>query len=105
MTESLPACVAKEGRPVTMERKVFYWIFLLGCLHESSVTGKIVSQLPSRLPSRTDQNVGREIWEKSNPTVGNIPFDKLDQLRDNKQQRVNDESAETTDVPQSPLKD
>lgn len=53
-----------------MERNLFYWIFLFGCLHESSVKGKIVSPLLSDLPSRTEKE--REIWEKSNMSVPNL---------------------------------
>lgn len=35
ITESM-----REGGSVAMERKVFYWIFLMGCLPETSVKGK-----------------------------------------------------------------
>lgn len=45
-----------------MERKLLYWIFVFGCFHESFVKGKIVSPLPSYLPSRTERrerNLGK----------------------------------------------
>lgn len=36
-----------KGTTVTMDRKLFYWIFLFGCLHGASAQGKNVSRLPS----------------------------------------------------------
>ena len=55
-----------------MERKLFYWIFVFGCLHNSSANGKIVSLLTSYLSPRTDRNVERKLWEKSNKSVANL---------------------------------
>lgn len=36
-----------KGTMLTMDRKLVYWIFLFGCLHEASAQAKNASRLPS----------------------------------------------------------
>lgn len=53
-----------------MERKLFLCIFVFGCLHKSSVKGKIVSQLPPYLPSGTEHNVERNLGTVKHVNLG-----------------------------------